>query len=82
MTSISIIGLALNLFGTIIIIIPVLCVKEWLNDKEIIEDGKNKKGEPWAITKGRKNIRYVSLTGLILIALGFVFQIISIICSS
>ena len=76
-----IIGLVLNLIGTIIIIIPVLCVKEWLDDTGIIDYGKNKEGKPWAITNGRKNIRFISLAGLISIALGFAFQIIAIICS-
>ena len=78
MTNVLIIGLALNLLGIIIIIIPVLCIKEWLDDTEIIDYGKNKKGKFWAITKGRKNIRSISLAGLILLALGFAFQIIAI----
>ena len=79
MTNVLIIGLVLNLLGTIIIIIPVLYMKEWLDDTEIIDYGKNKKGKPWAITKGRKNIKFISLVGLILISLGFAFQIIAII---
>ena len=74
-----IIGLGLNLLGTIILIFPVLCIKEWLDETEITKWGENKKGKPWAITRGRKKIRKISLLGLGLIALGFGLQIISFI---
>ena len=78
MNCLKIVGLGLNLLGTIILIFPMLCIKEWLNDTEITECGGNEEDKPWATTKGRKKTRNISLWGLGLIALGFLFQIFSL----
>lgn len=79
MNILIIIGLGLNLLGTIILVFPVLSIKELLDDTKIMKSGENKEGESWVITEGRKKIRKISLLGLGLISLGFAIQIISFI---
>jgi len=71
------IGLGLNLFGAIIIALPILQSKSWLKDDFITESGKNKRGEFWYIRRSFKRFRCYALVGIAFLVLGFILQLIA-----
>ena len=71
------IGLGLNLFGAILLVLPMLKSKAWIKDDFITKSGKNDKGEFWYERGGFKKIRGYALAGIALLALGFILQFIA-----
>lgn len=71
------IGLGLNLFGAILIAVPILQAKAWLKDDFITESGRSNEGEFWYKRRGFKKLRCYVLIGIAFLVLGFILQLIA-----
>lgn len=76
----------LNFIGVIILAIPALRLKDWLEDERIVKWGKEyeqkKEDGPeiekcWAIRGGQIKFRKAVVFGLLLTAMGLLFQALS-----
>ena len=75
----EIIGLFLNLIGTIILAIPLSrSIKSFHEDKDKLIEIKRMDKELLYTTERDKNNSKMALLGITLMALGFIFQLISV----
>lgn len=81
----SIIGLILNLAGTMILMLPLFQVKKDLDDDEIIDDyrkNKNGKEKYYYTRRGFIKDKNLGLLGLGLMSCGFIIQLFLIVFCS
>jgi len=71
------IGLGLNLFGAILLVLPTLKSKAWLKDDFITKSGKSNEGEFWYERRGFKKVKCYALAGIMFLVLGFTLQLIA-----
>jgi len=76
----TILGLGFNLLGAVVLSLPFLKSKMWLKDDFIVKSGKDNKGEFWYQRSGIRKIKRLALAGVILLALGFIIQMVAQFC--
>lgn len=74
----NIIGLTLNIIGSLLLLSPLINTKKYVDDDYIVSMNKNT-GE--YTQKKHLNERKLGLWGFALLALGFIFQLIPILTS-